>query len=379
MSSHVVDAPPVPRHRRAVRAWLLGTHDLPAAADREPVDLETTLAEDRALQRRLWDSGFGRHGWPAEVGGLGGDARLRAATYEEVARAGYRVPQPTYTVETLSPALLRYSPALARDLLPPALAGDEIWCQGFSEPGAGSDLAALACRATPVAGGWRLDGHKIWSSFGHVSARSAVLARTGEPGHRGISMFVVDLAAPGVEVRPIRAAGGRREFAEIFFDGHVTPADRIVGVPGQGWEIAMYLLQWERGMYAWQRQATLRARLVAAVAAGGADPLSAARATVLLAALRRRSARTVGLLAAGGNPGPAVSVDKVLLSSAEQAVMDVVRESAAGSFLLGDAAHDELRRGDWFYSRAATIYGGSVDIQRTIVAERVLGLPRGAR
>ncbi|WP_344767052.1 acyl-CoA dehydrogenase family protein [Aeromicrobium panaciterrae] len=369
-------------HRRDLRAWLREHPELPARLEHEPVEIEPALAEEQLLQRELWDAGFGRRGWPVEQGGLGGSAVLRAVTYEELVLAGHRVPQPSYTLETLCPALIRFAPDLASEVLPPALRGDEIWCQGFSEAEAGSDLASLACRATPVGDDWALTGHKLWSSFGHVSQRSAVLARTGEPGHRGISMFLVDLEGASVETPAIRASGGRNEFSEIVFDHHLVAGSRLVGEPGQGWAIAMYLLQWERGMYAWQRQATLRARLAAAServtgsASSRATNDRVARAWTLLSALRRRSVRTVRLLADGESPGPEVSIDKILLSQSEQAVMDVVRLSHGAAFIDSDDPEDELVRNEWFYSRAASIYGGAVDIQKSIVAEHVLGLPR---
>ena len=381
VANAIVDSEVLVGHRARLRAWLLAESGLPARADDEPVDIETAMAEEQELQRALWDADFGRAGWPVEVGGLGGDALLRAATYEELALAGFRIPQPSYTMETLSPALIAFAPALAAEVLAPALRGDEIWCQGFSEPEAGSDLAALSCRATPVDGGFAVSGQKTWSSFGHLSRRSAVLVRTGEPGHRGITMVLADLDRPGVTVRPIRLNGGRNELAELYFDDHLVPADRTVGPVGAGWKVAMYLLQWERGMYAWQRQAVMRARLVAAATDGGGGSLGSAfvRAWTLVHALRSRAAGTVRRLAAGGNPGPEISVDKVLLSRTEQAVMDALRLAEPERFAFGRSAKDELVRSEWFYSRAATIYGGSVDIQKGIVAERVLGLPRGAR
>lgn len=368
-------------HRERLRAWLQEHPDLPARTAGEPVDIEPAMAAEQELQRELWQAGFGRVGWPEQVGGIGGDAVHRAATYEELARAGYRVPQPCYTLETLAPAMIAFAPDLAAEVLEPALRGDEVWCQGFSEPEAGSDLAALACRATIGPDGCLVTGQKTWSSFAHLSRRSAVLVRTGVPGHRGISMVLADLHAPGVTVRPIRLNGGRNEFGEIFFDDHHVPAQHLVGAPGQGWEVAMYLLQWERGMYAWQRQAVLRARLAeAGAAAGGAGVGSGfVRAWTLVHALRARAARTVRLLAAGANPGPTVSVDKVLLSRTEQAVMDALRQVDPARFAFGGDVADELVRSEWFYSRAATIYGGAVDVQKGIVAERVLGLPRGSR
>ena len=260
------------------------------------------------------------------------------------------------------------------------LRGDEVWCQGFSEPDAGSDLASLRCRAAATPDGWTLSGQKVWSSLGSVSQRTAMLARTADGGHRGISMLLVDLDAPGCVVRPIRASSGRNEFAELFFDETPVGADRIIGELNGGWAVAMYLLQWERGMYAWQRQAVLHARLADLVAE--VDPSDSVAETMLadawvrLTAVRAAAAATVRRLAEGQNPGPEISVDKILLSTAEQSLSECYRRLLPLRFTFGHAVDDQVHRADWFYSRMATIYGGALDIQRSILAERVLGLPR---
>jgi hypothetical protein len=181
-------------------------------------------------------------------------------------------------------------------------------------------------------------------------------------------------------VRPTRASSDRNEFAETFFDEVFVPGDRLVGEIDAGWGIAMTLLQWERGMYAWQRQVVLHARL-ADVARSTPHPNRAeaqaiADAWVRVTALRSAAARTVRRLAAGENPGPEISVDKVLLATTEQAVEDLFRLLDPAGFLLGDTDRDALHRADWFYARMATIYGGAIEIQRSIIAERVLRLPR---
>jgi len=372
--------------RNDLRAWLAEQGDTfaSARATAEPVAIEAVMAADLRLQRALWDAGFTRHGWPASVGGVGGTAVLRAAVYEELVKAGYRISLAMLTVETLGPAMVAFAPALSERYLPACLRGDEVWCQGFSEPDAGSDLASLRCRAVQTANGFEVSGQKVWSSLGSMSQRAALLVRTGGPGHRGISMLLVDLDAPGCVVRPIRASSGRNEFAELFFDATPVAADRVVGALNGGWDVAMALLQWERGMYAWQRQAVLHAQLASAV--GAADDLDApteravADAWVQLTALRSVAARTVRRLAAGENPGPEISVDKILLATTEQAVLNVRRRLDRVGFVLGDTDDDERHRAEWFYSRMASIYGGSIEIQRSIIAERVLGLPRaGAR
>jgi alkylation response protein AidB-like acyl-CoA dehydrogenase len=372
--------------RSQLTDWLgeHGPEHADARFDAEALAIEDVMAADLRLQRALWDAGFTRYGWPGAVGGTGGTAVLRAAVYEQLVLAGYRISLAMLTVETLGPVMVACAPELSARFLPACLRGDEVWCQGFSEPEAGSDLAALRCKAERHDDRYLVSGQKLWSSLGSMSQRTAMLARTGGPGHRGISMLLADMDAPGCEVRAIRASSGRNEFAELFFDECPVPADRIIGEVDRGWDVAMSLLQWERGMYAWQRQAILHAHLARSVEAAKdlseAQAAAVAAAWVQLCAVRASSGRTVRRLAAGENPGPEISVGKVLLSTTEQAVLDVHRLLAGDDFALSGSAHDELGRAEWFYSRMATIYGGALEIQRTIVAERVLGLPRaGAR
>jgi alkylation response protein AidB-like acyl-CoA dehydrogenase len=368
--------------RVALSDWL-GIHGeefAAARAENEPVAIEDAMRADRVFQRALWDAGFTRHGWPESVGGSGGSAELRAMLYEQLTLEGFRVPLPLSTLEVLGPVMVLLAPDLSARFLGACIRGDEVWCQGFSEPEAGSDLAALRCRAVPDGDGWRVNGHKLWSSFGSMSDKTCALVRTGPEGHRGISMLLIDLDSPGIEVRPTRASSDRNEFAETFFDDVYVPGDRIVGDVNAGWGIAMTLLQWERGMYAWQRQCVLHVRL-AEVARSIAEPSPAearviADAWMRVTALRSAAARTVRRLAAGENPGPEISVDKVLLATTEQAVEDLFRLLDPAGFVLGDSNRDDLHRADWFYARMATIYGGAIEIQRSIIAERVLRLPR---
>jgi alkylation response protein AidB-like acyl-CoA dehydrogenase len=194
-------------------------------------------------------------------------------------------------------------------------------------------------------------------------------------------MLLVDLDSPGVTVRPIRSADGGQDFSELFFDDVRVPVDRLIGRRDEGWSVAMYLLQWERGMYAWQRQASLHTELAAALATGG-EPVHPAVAVGVgnayrwLHALRLASRRTLERLSAGESPGPVISVDKILLATAEQAVFDVVRELSPFEFAFGDGPDADLQRADFVFSRAASIYGGAIEIQRSILADRILRLPR---
>jgi acyl-CoA dehydrogenase len=382
-----VTATDVTTHARELAAWLDDhADDLAPYRHRAPGGLDAAVEHDRGLLALLHRAGWSRHGWPEEVGGLGGPVALRAVLYDELAAADVEVPEAYVILETLGPLLVAFAPQLAARHLPRFLGGDEVWGQGFSEPEAGSDLAGLRTRAELVDGGYRLNGQKTWTTLGQFASHAAVLARTGAPdsAHRGLTMLWVDLSSPGVTVRAITASNGRDEFAEMFFDDVEVPATGLIGEVGGGWAAAMYLLQYERGMYAWLRQAVLHRRLRQAAAAAPATASASAvaslgRAQRLCAGLRARSRTTVQRLSAGENPGPEISVDKVLLGQCEQAVFDACRRLGFEDMAVGDGPAAATLREEWFYSRASTIFGGAADIQRDILADRVLGLPRAAR
>jgi acyl-CoA dehydrogenase len=344
--------------------------------------LEDAFTHEAPFLALLADAGWSRYGWPEDVGGLGGSAILRGVLYDELTRNGYVIPEAYLFFETLVPMLITYAPHLAVHEFLPCIRGDVVWCQGFSEPDAGSDLASLRTRAVEEDGGFRLNGQKIWVSFGSVSQRSAVLARTGTPEsrHRGLSMLWVDLAWPGVTVRPILAETGRNEFVELFFDDVFVPREHLIGELHAGWSIAMYLLQFERGMYAWQRQSWLHARLEDAISQApdldGHESLIGGAYLAALA-LRLKCRDTVVRLAAGENPGPGISVDKLLLSAGEQTVLDAARTLVWPRLELDDDDASQVWRAEWLFSRAASIYGGAAEVQRDIVAERLVGLGKG--
>jgi alkylation response protein AidB-like acyl-CoA dehydrogenase len=344
-------------------------------------ELPEVLASQRELQVALFDAGWVRYGWPEEIGGLGGDARHRASLWEALGARLVPFPESYYTLETLIPMLSVYAPALARGHLDALLRGDEAWCQGFSEPDAGSDLASLSTKAVRDGDGWVIDGHKIWTSQVSGARRCVALVRTGTPEsrHRGLSMFLVDHDSPGFTWRPIRAMSGMDEFGEVHFDEVHVPGDRLLGNEGDGWGIAMYLLQWERGMYPWQRQTSLLGVLDRLVErdASSLDPGELADAYLAILPMRLSSRTTVRRLAAGESPGPETSIDKVLLSRAEVMVHDLADSALGGAIELADDHDARVWRHKYLFSRAAPIYGGSVEIQRTILADRVLGLPRG--
>ncbi|MFE2985734.1 acyl-CoA dehydrogenase family protein [Streptomyces sp. NPDC059262] len=377
---------------RALRAHLSEEPLLKEWRHTGHVPTEERMAAHARLMAHLYKTGWNRYGWPKEAGGLGGDERHRAVLYDELAAAGLPVPGAHMLLETLGPPVVRFAPHLAARHLPAFLRGEEWWGQGFSEPEAGSDLAGLRCRARREGNTYVVSGQKLWTSHGATATRLVCLVRTGtlESRHRGLSMLMIDADAPGVTTRPIALASGDNELAELFFDDVVVPADRLIGEEGQGWGVAMYLLQFERAMYAWlssaealRRLRELRDAAASRTAAGkrlpGGAALRLGTCYTDLVALRARSARTVLALASGRTVGPEASVDKVLLATVETGLFDLAREVLAEDFVLGGDAGAVQWRADWWYSRSATILGGSAEVQRTILADHVLGLPREAK
>jgi alkylation response protein AidB-like acyl-CoA dehydrogenase len=321
-----------------------------------------------------------RWGWPERVGGLGGSTLLRAYLGEALTSRDLVEPGIYSMTEVLAPTMIDYArPELAATMVPRLLRGDETWCQGFSEPGTGSNLASLTCRAERTDDGWRVNGQKVWTSLAQFSQRCVLLTRTGSPesAHRGITALFVDMDTPGITVRPIETMHGAPEFSEVFLDDVLVPLDRALGDEGQGWSVAMDLLPFERSTALWHRAAFLHRRLqqlLDVAPAGALDPTRVGEVTQLLYAFRARSRATQHRLHAGDQLGPETSIDKVLVATAEQAVFDLVADGLAADVTTGDDASSERWRSEFLYSRAATIYGGSAEIQRNIIARRLLDL-----
>jgi alkylation response protein AidB-like acyl-CoA dehydrogenase len=370
--------------RRSFRTWL---EDHAVTLEPYRVDHWSDLAEAvayfRPLQKLLYQSGWTRLGWPKSCGGLGGSPVQRGAVMEELAAAGYVIPEILGSVEIIAPMLIQFAPELAAAHVPGGIAGDEVWCQGFSEPDAGSDLGSLRTRATVDGDAFRISGQKMWSSNGHIAQRCCLLVRTGEPesGYRGLTMFWVDLAGPGITVRPVACESGRAEVAELFFDDVPVHPSRLIGEVGQGWAVVMYLMQFERGAFAWQRQAELHSQLRELITAtqgrvSGETPALVGDTYLSLFALRAQCSRTFADLAAGRRLGPEISVDKLLLGAAEQRVADTARRLLWPALEIDDSEVAAIWRRRWSFSRISTIYGGAAEVQRDLVAERLLGLPR---
>ena len=358
--------------------WL-DQHADSLAARRHGADLAEEVARSRTNQAQLWDAGWLRYGWPPSVGGFGGSALLRAAAAEEVASRGLCYNSLFAISEVLGPTIVEAAPTLAAEYLAPFLAGAEGWCQGFSEPDAGSDLAALRCRAVDDGECWSITGQKIWSSYGQFADRMVLLARTGAPEsrHRGITAMLVDMGSPGVTVRPLHGINDQDEFIETFFDSVRVPKNRLIGEVDGGWSVAMNILRSERGAIFWMQSAWMLSALSRYVEEADLSELDDERlghAFASIAAVRARTWTTQHRMASGSISTPETSIDKVLMATAEQEMFDLVRSTSGGQFEFDDAPGTQEVRSEYMYSRAASIYGGSAEIQRNIIADQLLGL-----
>ncbi|HXY94301.1 MAG TPA: acyl-CoA dehydrogenase family protein, partial [Acidimicrobiia bacterium] len=262
--------------RSSLDAWLDANADELARPFDGAGTLDHKMAQIAKIRRLAFDAGWARWGWPERVGGFGGSTLLRAYLSEAVTARDLVEPGLYSMPEVLGPSVISFAPPeLSAQMIPPLLRGDEVWCQGFSEPGTGSNLASLACRAVRTDGGWRVTGQKVWTSLSQYAQRCVLLTRTGtiESAHRGITALFVDMDVPGITVRPIETMDGEQEFSEVFFDDVPVPFDRTIGDEGQGWAFAMDLLPYERSTSLWQRAAWLHVRLGELVATAGPGAL----------------------------------------------------------------------------------------------------------
>ncbi|MFN3470736.1 MAG: acyl-CoA dehydrogenase family protein [Novosphingobium sp.] len=347
-------------------------------------------------RRREWEQQLGEHrwgciGWPVEWGGRGASLAQQVIFAEEYARAGVPGRINHIGVELAGPTILTFgTEEQKRRFLPDIAAGRTIFCQGFSEPGAGSDLASVRTRGRLENGEWVVDGQKIWTSLAHIADWIFVVTRTeeGSQGPRGLTFLMMPLDQPGIEVRPIRQINGDAEFNETFFTEARCPADSLIGAPGDGWKIAMGLLAFERGVSTLGQQMGFRNELdeiiTAARASGKAhDPVIRQRiasAEVGLRLMRYGALRMLSHTDHSRMDGAALTY-KIQWASWRRRLgelaMDVLGQ--AGEIAGGDAYEWDVLPNLFLYSRADTIYGGTNQIQRNLIAERGLGLPREPR
>jgi len=372
--------------RSDLRSWLevnvsAGLRGHPGGASR--------FADDavRDWSRALHEAGYAGLTWPKEYGGGGRPYSYQAIFLEEVARVEAPQHLGVIGLGMAGPTIISHgTEAQKARHLQRILSADEIWCQGFSEPDAGSDLSAVRTSARLEGSHFVVDGQKVWSSYAHIAEWCLLVTRSDPSSerHAGLTYLIVDMKTPGVEVRPLRQMTGEAEFNEIFFSGVEVPVENVLGDVGGGWQVAMTTLLHERGTLGFALTAALEVtvrKLIALARDRGATPLqrdAIAREWIELQALRYTSYRSLSALMQTGVPGPEGSILKLQWSEANQRVTKLALE------LLGpDAqllAENAPYGGYWQHlqlrSRGNTIEAGTSEILRNIVAERVLGLPR---
>lgn len=383
--------------RTEFRGWL-DAH-LPSPW-REPGFWQRTDPDEGFRMRRQWEADKARAGyagieWPAEYGGRGGTPSQRAVYDEEMARAGAPYTVNGLGLSFLAPTVMAIgTPEQKREIIKPLLFNEVIWCQGFSEPEAGSDLAAVAMRAESDGESYRVNGQKIWTSNARHADRMFALVRTSreQTRHRGLTMLLVDLHSPGVEVRPLRQLGGGLDFGEVFFTDVRVPKTAVLGAEGRGWDVAMLLLSFERGASAIGQYTAFRrelddvVRLAAGTTRGGRrvveDQVIRQRighCAVELELLRLHSLHVLSEVEQGHELGAAASMTKLQWSETHQDVGELFTDVAGPDHQVRQPRPGiDLTAQQWsfLWSRSETIWGGSSQIQRNIVAERLLGLPR---
>jgi acyl-CoA dehydrogenase len=393
------DTPEEARFRSEVRAWLAANAPKKRSDDDSRggglYDAEG-LAEAKKWQAKKAAAGYACITWPKEFGGRGGKA-IEEVIYSQEA-AGYPVPESHFGIGLgmCIPTLMTYGkPDHHERYVRPALYGEEIWCQLFSEPAAGSDVAGIRTRAVRDGDDWVLNGQKIWTSGAQYSDFGLIIARTDPdvPKHKGMTMFFLDMKSPGVEVRPIRQANGAKEFNEVFFADVRVPDDQRLGAVGEGWKVALTTLMHERKSvggggvgFVSPEQALEVARRVPRNGRSAADDPAVreqvAEWYVVERGLRFTYYRALTALSKGETPGPEQSIQKVARMSQSQQiayfVMDLLDEAGIlTSDSLGEAWGPVETT--WWWAAALRIAGGSDEILRNIISERVLGLPGDVR
>jgi alkylation response protein AidB-like acyl-CoA dehydrogenase len=379
--------------RQTLREWLAANlpADLRGRAFASSRCAPDEVQKLRAWQKRMYEAGYVGLDWPREFGGRGATLVEQIILYQEMARAG----SPQFVnrggVSMLGPTLMKHgTPAQQQRFLPAILTADELWCQGFSEPNAGSDLANLQTRATRHGDRFVVKGQKVWTSMAHVANWCFLLVRTdpAAPRHKGISFLLVDMRSPGLTIRPLRQMTGEAEFNEVFFDDVEVPADNLVGSENGGWAVALTTLMYERDLLTFIRHISLRnalERLVALVRERGraGDPVMRQQVAALWIGeqvLRLNGYRSLTKILRGGEPGPEGSTSKLYWSQLDQELADVGARilGSAGQLLEGTPAAPD--GGHWAYyellAQASGIRAGTSEILRNILAERVLGLPK---
>jgi alkylation response protein AidB-like acyl-CoA dehydrogenase len=382
--------------RAEARAWLEA--NVPRAPKPPPHDLHARRAYDMAWQRTMFDAGWAGINWPKEYGGRGASLMEQLIWFEEYARVGAPEASTGFVgLKHAGPTLIACgSDAQKAFHLPKILRGDVVWCQGFSEPNAGSDLASLQTRAVVDGDELVVTGQKIWTSFGHIAEYQELLVRTDPdaPKHKGITWVICPMGLPGMEIRPIKTLAGNADFCEVFYDGVRVPLANVVGKLHDGWRVAMATLSFERGTAFMSEQVRLARRFDEVVALARRVPgpggharavdddeiarrLALARAEV--EAMRAMTYRSLSTAARTGMPGPEGSMIRLFFSELVQRIDQLTMEILGAACLEGfdlDGAPAAGFAERYLTGLSQTIGGGTKEIQRNIVGERVLGLPR---
>jgi alkylation response protein AidB-like acyl-CoA dehydrogenase len=376
------DKPEEAAFRAELRAWL----DANLPKDRRGGRGGAQRFDDafgREWSRKLYEGGYAGLTWPTEYGGAGAPYSFQAIFYEEMARAQAPGHVGVIGLGMAGPTIMAHgTDAQKQAHLSKILSAEEIWCQGFSEPGAGSDLAAARTRAERRDDVYVVNGQKVWSSFAHIADYCILvtLSDPDAPRYQGLTYLIVDMRAPGVEVRPLRQITGEAEFNEIFFNDVEVPVTNRLGEEGQGWQVAMTTLLHERGTLGFALTASLEVGVnrlldVARERMNGDSSLRerVANEWIELQALRYTNYRALSTLQRTGIPGPEGSAIKLRWSEQNQRMTKLGRELLGAEGILDDGwwHHQQLR------SRGNTIEAGTSEVLRNIVAERVLGLPKG--
>jgi alkylation response protein AidB-like acyl-CoA dehydrogenase len=369
--------------REEFRAWLDQhlTDDLRELAEHAVGDDPERIERLRGWNRTLADARYAAIAWPAEYGGRGASLMEQVVYAEEMHRAGAPGTVNIIGLSNIAPAIMEHgTEEQKRTLLPRMLRGDDIWCQGFSEPDAGSDLASLKTSAVLDGDHYLVNGQKTWNTLGAFANRCELLVRTDPtaPKHQGISCLLVDMTLPGIDARPLVTITGEREFSEIFFTDVRVPREALLGPVNEGWRVAMTTLAYERGTVA-NLHLGLRKNIAdlletAKRSAAARDPVVRQRlARVYLEAelLKLLSQRAISGALHGREMGPESSIAKLVWSEAEQHLGEVA----------GDVLGPDANTGRWGRDRVAmrsyTIAGGTTQVNKNIIAQRILGLPRG--
>jgi alkylation response protein AidB-like acyl-CoA dehydrogenase len=380
------------QYRLKLRTWLAA--NLPK--EEGPSEQDAEFAYRRAWQRQLYDGGWVGISWPKEYGGQGATLIQQAIYAQEMTRA--KAPQPAngLGIGIVGPTLMHHgTEEQKKRFIPKILSGEEIWCQGFSEPNSGSDLASLQTKAVLDGDDFVVNGQKIWTSLGQYADWCILLVRTdpNAPKHRGISYLLVDMHSPGITVRPLKQITGNSEFNETFFDNVRVPKHNLVGDLNEGWRIAMTTLTYERGISSLATQVRIKQHLDAMIDYArttrkngetlSQDPVlrqQLVRAHIGVEIMLLNLYRGITTRLRGKPAGPEASLDKLYWSELDKWMQELGMElQGPYSQLMEDSKH--AVPGNWQYnflrSRAGTIYSGTSEIQKNIIGERVLGLPKG--